>query len=91
MAATSALTWHLRASVQYSIVVNGSPVGMIKPIRGIRQGDPISPYLFFLCAETLSSLLFKAEQQGFISRIPTSPKGPQLSHLCFANDSLLFC
>jgi hypothetical protein len=33
-------------SVQYSIVVNGNPVGNIHPTRGIQQGDPISPYLF---------------------------------------------
>jgi len=78
-------------SVSYSVLVNGNPVGCFKPSRGLRQSDPISPYLFLLCAETLSSLLFKAENKGFITGVPTSPRGPRLSHLFFADDSLLFC
>lgn len=39
----------------YSMIVNGNPVGKFSPSRGIRQGDPISPYLFLLCAENLSA------------------------------------
>jgi hypothetical protein len=78
-------------SVSYSMLVNGNPVGNFQPTRGLQQGVPISPYLFLLCAETLSSLLFKAEHKGFITRVPTSPKGPQLSHLFFADNNLLFC
>ena len=78
-------------SVTYSIVVNGRPVGHISPSRGLRQGDPISPYLFLLCAEALSSMLCKAETAGVITGVPTSKKGPKLTHLFFADDSLLFC
>jgi hypothetical protein len=63
-------------SVSYSVLVNGNPVGCFKPSRGLRQGDQISPYLFLLCAETLSSLLFKAENKGFITGVPTSPRRP---------------
>jgi hypothetical protein len=44
-----------------------------------------------LCAANLSALLFKAEQKGCITGVPTSPKGPCLSHLFFADDSLMFC
>jgi ribonuclease HI len=78
-------------SVRYSILVNGQPVGDIRPSRGIRQGDPLSPYLFILCAEALSSLLHHAESTGWLAGVPTSPKGPRLNHLFFADDSLLFC
>jgi hypothetical protein len=78
-------------SVSYSILVNGQPVGNIKPTRGLRQGDPISPYLFLICAEALSSMLNQAENNGVISRVPTSKRGPKISHLFFADDSLLFC
>jgi hypothetical protein len=78
-------------SVQYSVVVNGNPVGNISPTKGIRQGDPISPYLFIICAEALSSLIYRAVDTGIITGVPTSPGGPRLSHLLFADDSLLFC
>lgn len=43
-------------TVQYSVIINGLPVGSIHPPRGIRKGAPLSPYLFLLCAEALSSL-----------------------------------
>jgi hypothetical protein len=59
------------SSVTYSILVNGQPVGFIKPSRGIRQGDPLSPYLFLLCAEVLSSLLTQAEKKGVLTGVPT--------------------
>jgi hypothetical protein len=78
-------------TVRYSILINGSPQGLISPTRGLRQGDPLSPYLFLLCAEGLSSLLSSAEQQGVISGLPIAPRGFRLSHLFFAYDSLLFC
>jgi len=79
------------SSVSYSVLINGNLVGNINPLRGLQQGDPISPYLFLLCVETLSSLLFKVENKGFVTGVPTSPRGPRLSHLFFADDSLLFC
>jgi hypothetical protein len=78
-------------TVSYSVVVNGNPVELIQPSRGIRQGDLIFPYLFILCAESLSALLQRAENCGVITGVPTSPRGPRLSHLFFADDSLLFC
>jgi hypothetical protein len=78
-------------SVSYSIVVNGFPVGHIKPSRGLRQGDPISPYLYLLCVEAFSSMLSKAESTWVIIGVPTSKRGPKLTHLFFVDDSLLFC
>ena len=44
-------------TVSYSIKINGKPRGYIVPSRGIRQGDPLSPYLFLLCVEDLSALI----------------------------------
>ncbi|XP_059436330.1 uncharacterized protein LOC132169290 [Corylus avellana] len=79
------------STVSYAVVVNGNPVGHIIPSRGIRQGDPLSPYLFLLCAEALSSMLNKPESKGVITGVPTSKNGPRINHLFFADDSLLFC
>jgi hypothetical protein len=59
-------------TANYAILVNGNPVSHIYPSRGLRQGDPISPYLFLFCADALSSLLVKAERTGFIEGFPTS-------------------
>jgi hypothetical protein len=79
------------SSVTYSVIINGNPVGNIRPTQGIRQGDPSSPYLFILCAKVLSFRLHQAEQNGLLRGVPTSPRGPRLNHLFFADDSLLFC
>lgn len=78
-------------TVQYLVVVNGVPVGDIRPSRGIRQGDPLSPYLFLLCAEVLSANLHFADNMGKLSGVPTFPGGPRLNHMFFADDSLIFC
>ena len=77
--------------VSYSILFNGALVGNFKPSRGIRQGDPLSPYLFLLCAQVLSSHLHRAQESGLLREVPTSSKGMRINHLFFADDSLLFC
>jgi hypothetical protein len=78
-------------SVSYSIILNGQPHGTIVPTRGIRQGDPLSPYLFIICVEAMSCMLHRAQLDGLISSIPTSRSGPRINHLFFADNSLLFC
>lgn len=78
------------STVSYSVLINGTPYGYIHPTRGIRQGDPFSPYLFLLVAEGLSSLIVQVENEGKITGVPISIGGARLSHLFFAIDSLLF-
>jgi hypothetical protein len=76
--------------VQYSTIVNGEPCGLFSPSRGIRQGDPISPYLFLICAETLSSMVIQANREGLLSGVPTSKRGPNISHLFFYGRQCVF-
>ncbi|XP_042969115.1 uncharacterized protein LOC122301804 [Carya illinoinensis] len=77
-------------SVTYSVLVNGQPCCTIKPSRGIRQGDPISPYLFILCAEGFSSLVDMGERRGDISGVAVTRGGIRVNHLLFADDSVIF-
>ena len=77
-------------TVTYSVVVNGSPCGHIVPTRGLRQGDPLSPYLFLLCMEGFSALIKKAKNQGVIHGVSVTRAAPKVSHLLFADDSIVF-
>jgi exonuclease III len=79
------------SSVSYSVLINGKQYGHFGATRGIRQGDSLSPYLFLLCAEGLSSLLRIAHVERNIKGVQASRGGPVLTHLFFADDSLLFC
>ncbi|KAK2650147.1 hypothetical protein Ddye_017636 [Dipteronia dyeriana] len=78
------------SSVSYSFILNGKVRGFIKPTRGLRQGDPLYLYIFILCAEGFSSLISKSERYGDYNGLRCSRLGPKITHLFFANDSLLF-
>ena len=70
-------------TVTYAIRINGSPRGHIIPTRGIRQVDPLSPYLFLLCAEGLSALIKKFVAAGNMEGIAICKGGPKLSPFSF--------
>ncbi|KAL0016440.1 hypothetical protein SO802_003509 [Lithocarpus litseifolius] len=78
-------------TVSYSVLINGEPRGNITPSRGLRQGDPISPYLFVLCAEGLSAMIRQKEAVGLIKGVVVSRQAPLTSYLFFADDSIFFC
>jgi hypothetical protein len=69
--------------------VNGTYTDTVVLGRGLRQGDPISPYLFLLCAEGFLALLHQAEEVGQLRGIKVVPTAPTVNHLLFADDSLL--
>lgn len=77
-------------TVSYSYLVNDSVQGSVLPSRGIRQGDPLSLYLFILCNEFLSGLCKRAQQAGLFSGIRVARSSPHVNHLLFADDTMFF-
>lgn len=73
-----------------SLLWNGEKTEAFLPQRGLRQGDPLSLYLFVLCLERLCHQIEVAVGQGDWKPIRLSQGGPQLSHVCFADDLILF-
>ncbi|KAK1678512.1 hypothetical protein QYE76_039360 [Lolium multiflorum] len=65
-------------TVTYRIKVNGQATEQFTPTRGLRQGDPLSPYLFVICAEGLIALLKQAERQGRLCGLKICPRAPSL-------------
>jgi hypothetical protein len=78
-------------SVSFSILLNGKPTLSFNPERGLRQGDPLSPYLFIFCANVLSSLISKAQLNNEIHGVKVAHGALAISHLLFADDNLFFC
>jgi hypothetical protein len=76
-------------SVKYKIRFNNQETESFTPSRGLRQGDPLSPYLFLVCAEGLSSLLAHREEVRGIEGVRVCRNAPSVSHLLFADDSLI--
>jgi hypothetical protein len=77
-------------NISYHVLVNDERIGPITPGRGLRQGDPLSPYLFIICAEGMTALLKQAESNGSLHGIKVCRRAPSISHLLFADDSFLF-
>lgn len=68
-------------SVSYSFLVNGKPSDVLIPHRGLRQGDPLSPYLFLLCAEGLGAILKQAHEANLIHEVSIARGAPEVTHL----------
>ncbi|GMI89291.1 hypothetical protein HRI_002598400 [Hibiscus trionum] len=74
-----------------SVLINGSPTRIFHISRGLRQGCPLSPLLFNLVAEVLSSLFREAVAKGFLCGFKCQDSSIEISHLQFADDLLVFC
>ena len=76
--------------VSFSILINGGKTDYFKPSHGLRQGDPLSPYLFILCQEVLSRLIDRQFNSGAINGVKMNPSGPAFTHVMYAYDLKLF-
>ena len=85
------LIMHCITTISYFVLINGVAYGSIIPTRGLRQGDIVSPYIFLLCAYGFSSLINDAARNQRISGVSICKGSPKITHLFFADDSLLFC
>lgn len=79
------------STVSYSYLINDFVYEEVRPYRVIRQGDPISPYIFILCSEVLSGLCKKAGREGSLQGVRVARGSPRINHLLFANDTMFFC
>ncbi|XP_012842774.1 PREDICTED: uncharacterized protein LOC105962971 [Erythranthe guttata] len=78
-------------SVSYYFLFNSSQFGSVTLTRGLRQGDPLSPYLFIFCAEILIGMIQSAVADGQLHGFQIAPNALMVTNLCFVDGTLLFC
>ena len=78
------------SSASFSISLNGSPYGHFTSERGLRQGDPLSPFHFILGSEALSRLLLSEESKGSLKGLRIARNCAPINHLLFVDDLILF-
>lgn len=84
------VVWHCISSPVMKILWNGESTDPFMQYIGVRQGDPLSPYIFVLCIKRLSQLISLLVDQDVWKSMKLNRNGPPLSHLCFADDLILF-
>ncbi|XP_074313520.1 uncharacterized protein LOC141648697 [Silene latifolia] len=78
-------------TTSFSVLVNGTPGDVFRPTRGIRQGDPLSPYIFIMCAELLArSLKNNSDMSSTDIGIRIGPGMGKIPFLTFADDTIIF-
>lgn len=77
-------------TVKMRVLQKGEKRDFFEAKKGLRQGDPLSPYLFVLCIDMLSHMIIDATKANMWDCIKIGTKGPHLTHMIFANDLILF-
>lgn len=78
------------SSVSFFILVNGAKTKHFQPSKGIRQSDPLSPYLFILCQDVLSRLIERKFLAGNLCGVKMNINGLAFTHVMYADDIMLF-
>ena len=73
----------------FDVLVNGTPMSWFECTMGLRQGDPLSPYLFILGADVLTWMIKRKQGQGSLTELPLGDRQGHLGHLLYADDCLL--
>jgi len=84
------------STVKFSLIINGNSEGFFQSQRGLRQGDPLSPFLFILAMEGLNHMIRRANVNGWLIGFKAKLQGRMenevgITHLLYADDSLIFC
>ncbi|XP_074305581.1 uncharacterized protein LOC141640800 [Silene latifolia] len=77
-------------TVSYQVLINGTPLDLFHPRCGLRQGDPLSPFLFVLCMEVLSANMIRSQMRRDLRGVSLCHGEENLSHLFFADDAVFF-
>ncbi|XP_021866236.1 uncharacterized protein [Spinacia oleracea] len=77
-------------TVSMAVLVNGEVTENFKPKCGLRQGDPLSPYIFIMCMEVLSRRMLALQEIGSGRGLKIGRRSPRINHLFFADDALFF-
>lgn len=84
------MIWRTLSNNWYSILVNSTRYGFFHSTKGFKQGDPLSPALFILGDEVLSRSLYNLHYHHQYYGFHIDWKGPQINHLSFADDNIIF-
>ena len=87
------ISWCI-STPSFLVIVNGTLLGFFQRSKGLRQGDPLSPYLFVLAMEALSCLLGRAMEYDFLTSFKVNGRGGEglkVTHLLFIDDTKVFC